>query len=190
MTSSPKGITYNGITYDLSHLQPKDHTYTLKDGTVISATLWFSNHCYTEELKGSDTREGRLIIEDQYGNDRYFCPNRYKYSQQIDNWLPGWIDKKCFESKDTKKGVEHWIIVEDHSGMKVKVAFSAKKHNKKANGLAIHIKTIHPYDWSTPPDAENHPQVGFDKLAKSIAMFGSKPKAKKPKKLVLNAKKP
>lgn len=168
---------HDGVDYDLSIFDTKEHEFKLDSSVSIFAEIHFSVHCYTEEWTSGE------VITDRNGNQREFCPIRYSYSKECINQIDDWLKRACLESKDTK-GFQHWILVEDANGQKGKVAFDIKKHKDttKLNGVWITVKTIHPYDKSTPPDLEVESQTTFKKLTKAVGVFNTKPQLKKPKK--------
>ena len=164
----------NENTYDLSIFDKKEYLFELDSSCSINAEINFSVHCYTEEWKNGDSTED--IIKDNYGNSRSFCPIRYEYALKSISQIDQWLNNACIRSKDAKRGNEHWLLIEDVNGQQGKIAFSIKKHTntKKVNGIWMSIKTIHPYDKSTPPDLSVTAQTPFKKLTKAVGVFNTK----------------
>lgn len=168
--------SHNGCDYDLSIFDKKEHIFSLDEQCSIFAEIHFSTHCYTEEWKEGDPTDH--LMEDDYGNSRYFCPIRYQYAKASLDQINDWLNRTCVTSKDKKSGREHWLIIEDVNGQNGKIAFDISKHrdNKKINGIWLKIKTIHPYDKSTPPDLTVTPQTKFRKFTKAVGVFNTPPK--------------
>lgn len=169
-------LNYDGRTYHLRHLHPKNWDITLSCGTGIPAFVVFSSHCYTDEMEPTD-RES-LCIPDYFGNNRYFCPKRYGLSTQLESWFLNWGAEDCYYSKDKKRGAESWIVVESADGEKIKVAFTVSPNKKNPKGIMVRVKTVHAYEWSRVP-SEYHPYLPFEVLVKGVGLSRTVPNVRK-----------
>jgi hypothetical protein len=181
LNGHPITLSFEGESYDFTHLHPASVTFNLLGGVLIPGECRFKSHCYTRELDEGESELGLIRIDDDNGNKRFFCPIRHALSLKLLGWIARWCDQKCILSKDPKHGVENWLIAEDSSGVKVKVAFSIAKHYSLPLGLMIWIKTTHPYDRSAPPEATRDNSTPFNTLAKTVAHTGKHPKIAKPR---------
>ncbi|UXZ97262.1 hypothetical protein K3169_04995 [Pseudomonas phytophila] len=171
----PAPFTYGGVQYHFDHLEPMTMKLTLAQGVVIYAEIRYKTHCYTRELDPGELAADLVRHDDQYGNERYFCPVRYALSHQLFNWIGAWCYQLCIYQP---KHGENYIIVETSAGQSVKVAFSIEKHDHIPTGLMIWIKTTHPYNKSTPVKATRSNSFPFNTLAKSMAHKGTRPNKK------------
>lgn len=178
VNESPPFVIFNGCKYDLSHLLPQQITFKLADNVTIQAECRFKSHCYTRELEAGESAHNLLQINDDEGNVRFFCPQRYQLSLKLHGWISGWCHNPCIMGKNYKHGIENWLVVEDEAGVKVKVAFSIEKHLSIPVGLMLWIRTTHPYDRSTPDVATRANSFPFNTLAKTVAHTGKQPKPK------------
>ena len=175
---SPPFVIFNSCKYDLSHLLPQQITFLLADKVTIQAECRFKSHCYTRELDDGESSKGLLQINDDEGNIRFFCPQRYALSLKLHGWISSWCHNLCIMGKNYKHGIENWLVVEDEAGVKVKVAFSIEKHLSIPVGLMLWIRTTHPYDRSTPDVATRANSFPFNTIAKTVAHTGKQPKPK------------
>lgn len=178
----PLTLSLSGEDYDFTHLHPASIVFNLLGKVQLDGECRFKSHCYTRELDAGETPEGLVRIDDENGNERYFCPDRHALSLKLKGWMASWCDQKCILGKDYKHGAENWLIVEDDSGTKIKVAFSIDKHETLALGVMLWIKTTHPYDRSKPHEATRDNSLPFNTLAKSVAHTGKQPAIGKPRK--------
>lgn len=162
-----KTVIYEGDRYDLRHLFPKNWTLQLPCRTHVPAFVLFSSHCYTDEV--APVGREALMIPDYNGNQRYFCERRYRLSLYLERWFLGWEYETCYHSADKKRGAVRWLIVEADGGIPVKVAFTVQPNRKDPQGVMIHVKTVHAYDWSQPPQMP-HPHLPFDVLIKGVGV--------------------
>ena len=158
---------YEGRGYDLRHLFPKNWNLSLPCGTVVPAFVVFSSHCYTDEI--APTGRENLLIQDFYSNHRYFCTKRYALSLSLERWIRGWTDEICYNSKDSKRGSESWLVVENDQGEPVKVAFTISPNNRDPRGVMLRVKTVHAYEWSQPPQRP-HPHLPYSVLLKGVGL--------------------
>ncbi|RMN14916.1 hypothetical protein ALQ66_200110 [Pseudomonas savastanoi pv. glycinea] len=175
----PSALSYDGRDYDFTHLHPTNIVFNLLGGVQIAGECRFRSHCYTRELDAGESAKGLIRIDDENGNERYFCPERHQLSLKLGGWMATWCDQKCIQGKHYQHGIENWLIVEDDSGVKVKVAFSIDKHETLALGVMMWIKTTHPYDRSRPDEATRDNSIPFNTLAKTVAHTGKQPKIAK-----------
>ncbi len=175
----PLAFSHEGQPYDFSHLHPTTITFNLLNNVQITAECRFKSHCYTRELDAGEANTGLVRIDDEFRNERYFCSDRYKLSLMLLGWMNQWRDQKCIQGKHFDHGIENWLIVEDDSGRKVKIAFSVDKHEHLPIGLMLWVKTMHPYDRSKPDEATRDNSVPFNTLAKTVAHTGKQPKIAK-----------
>ena len=178
INESPPFVIFNGIKYDLAHLLPQQITFTLADNVMMKSECRFKSHCYTRELDDGESGHDLLQINDDEGNIRFFCPQRYMLSLKLYGWISSWRHNSCIMGKNYKHGIENWLIVEDEAGVKVKVAFSIEKHLSIPVGLMIWIRTTHAYDRSKPHVATRDNSFPFNTLAKTVAHTGKQPKPK------------
>lgn len=179
----PNSFIYNGNPFTFQHLHPVFFKLSLLNGVKMDAECRFKSHCYTRRLKEDppESNAGLHRIDDEKGNERYFCEDRYRLSLSLAGWISTWCDHKCIQGKNYKHGIEHWIVVEDDNGQAIKVAFSIDKHEALPLGVLMWIKTTHPYDTSTPPTATHSNSVPFNTLVKTMAHTGKQPKISKPR---------
>lgn len=160
-------INYEGGSYDLQHVSHKNWDLKLPCGTVVPAFVQFSSHCYTDQT--APTGREHLLIPDYYGNPRYFCTIRYELSLSLEQWIRGWTHETCYNSRDSKRGSENWLIVEQDGGMPVKVAFTVSPNKRNAQGVMFRVKTVHAYEWSGPP-TRPHPHLPYSVLLKGVGL--------------------
>lgn len=127
-----------GQDYNFAHLQPTSIVFNLLGNVQLEGECRFKSHCYTRELDAGESAKGLVRIDDENGNERYFCPDRYALSLRLAGWVASWCDQKCILGKDYKHGAENWLIVEDG------------------------IKTTHPYDRSKPHEATRDNSLPFN----------------------------
>ncbi len=172
-------LSFQGQTYTLGHLFSCDIKFDLGEHGEVTAFCVFSNHCYTEELKASDLREGKLILLDHNNNERYFCPARYSLSLKLKSFMASWGEKKSFPSGNGRR--LNWLMVEHHdsNGVKqaIKIAYSIKSHSK--GKATIHIETMHPYDRSTPPAKNAKGWTRFGLILKKVAAGEAQPRPRR-----------
>lgn len=171
----PAPFIDGGVQYHFDHLEPMTMKLMLSQSVVIYAEIRFKTHCYTRELDPGELSTGLFRYDDEYGNERYFCPIRYDLSHELFTWICAWCYQPCIYAPSHG---ENYIIVETSAGKPVKVAFSVEQHDHIPTGLMIWIKTTHPYDKSTPTKATRSNSFPFNTLAKSVAHTGKRPKKK------------
>ncbi|PTB82707.1 hypothetical protein C9933_01095 [Methylophaga nitratireducenticrescens] len=162
----PKTIAYEGKTYSIHHLHPKNWVLKLSCGKEIKAFIQFRSHCYTDS-KPPASREA-LLLYDLDGNARYFCTKRYRLSRRLKSWFLNWSGEICFLSP-TERGHQHWIVVESDEGEQVKVVFKITPNIKDDEGVMIVVKTVHAYEWTKPPIYPDDDHLPFSVLVKGTA---------------------
>lgn len=168
-------FSLDGVCYNFDHMTPVTVFLRLAQGTVLPAEVRFKSHCYTRERLPGEPTDGLVRHDDERGNERYFCPHRYRLSLCLFGWITGWCHQACLFGRNYRYGVENFIIVETDAGEPVKVAFSIDKHDYIKLGLLIWIKTVHPYDRSAPSIATRSNSLPFNTLAKTVAYTGQRP---------------
>ncbi|MGI9276239.1 MAG: hypothetical protein ACR2PT_15540 [Endozoicomonas sp.] len=167
----PFSITYQDQDYPLYHLFQRNIIFDLGDHGEITAFCRFSNHCYTESLKPSDDRTGKLVLLDHNDNERYFCPLRYEISLLLEEYMRTWPSKHSFHT--THNGHLNYLMVEYRGEGEdiefIKVAYNLRQDKRRKGAVILFIETMHPYDETEPPNRNSSDRVRFALLLKKAA---------------------
>jgi len=77
----------------------------------------FTNHCFTKGYEAFGHPEGEPIIPDHSGNERTFCPIRYRLSLSLPEIISGLVNpqKKVFQTA-AKRNWAYSITIDDPAG--------------------------------------------------------------------------
>lgn len=113
----PDQISFKSQAYDLSHLRQHIGRFSWKEkksggNSEFSVRLRFSNHCYSEEIKGD-----RVILEDDKivseNPTRVFCPVRHEETPVLVELMKGLIQKPTSSvalTRRTTGGGMNWKV--------------------------------------------------------------------------------
>lgn len=152
-----KEITVNstGKIYSVEHLRPFPVTYSIKikdEHKDISLQVLFSNHCYTRSRKKADLDEDVLFSEPRRNSvdERVFCEERWRFSQELPAIIRALHNKLCFsgKSKELFYRQEKPTRPGEHAGWYIcaKLGYSQKHQNHTLSIRSVHWRTNRPID--------------------------------------------
>lgn len=139
-------FTFQGTTYDLSHLDPFDWHYTTEATDKLTAIKYkfqvtFSMHCFSRKP---------LVNEQVTGNmwypwpreQRIFCFDRYEFSKQLPDIIQDLGGRNCWH---THHGTFFTIEVTTKGVQKTEyeIYFDVTKATRKGNWLNLVIQSAY-----------------------------------------------
>ncbi|MGE4499790.1 MAG: hypothetical protein AB7C96_05520 [Hydrogenovibrio sp.] len=139
-------LTHNGEVYDLSHFNPYTFDFELrteefKDAPVRIKVI-FSVHCYAKKSVEGDPQE--LIRQDHRGEDRTFCPSRYKDSLTVRDEI-----SKMVQEKVRHTGGTNFFYLPNG----VELYFQVIKSKSDDADLLLRIQSMYTRTVGNPPNA-------------------------------------
>ncbi|BET44307.1 hypothetical protein ACH54D_20645 [Atlantibacter hermannii] len=125
-------VSYNGKTYDLTHLHPFNFNATIS-GAQVSINVVFGNHCFTDEKGDGVPLPG----------GRYFCEARYHASLE----LPRILQERLVNGhvvphfSKTSNEVYYYSEVNDYA-----IFFDLRQDPQNPNGLVMFIMSAYEVD--------------------------------------------
>jgi len=141
-------IEFDGQRYKLDHLEnfkfeAVQSAIETKSEIRTEIEVMFSWHCYTRAPEKNET----VYIHQHKGEQRCFCPVRYKYSKILPS-----IIKKLSERKVLQTGKGNFLTIEivDDNGKKrdYEIYFSLRKQGKK-QPLKLYVESAYLRDYNT-----------------------------------------
>ena len=132
-------FTCDGITYDLSHLDAHELTFTLKEGSY-RFIVTYSHHCFAKDCPVGTNIDPKWLYPS--GNElRNFHVERYELSKKLPALLPNLVTARTYHA-----GYNAYAFCEVLQGDLVvyyKVAFVVYRYAKK---FRLHIASAYPVD--------------------------------------------
>jgi hypothetical protein len=157
-------FTCDDITYDLSHLDAHEVTFTLKEGN-FRFIVTYSHHCFAKDCPAGTNVDPKWSYLS--GNElRAFHIERYNLSKGLPALLPNLITAKTYHV-----GYDNYAFCEVIQGETVvyyKVAFVVYRHFKK---FRLHVTSAYPVDANA---YESKRRVNFASIVLNVAK-GKKP---------------
>lgn len=113
----PSSISFRGENFDLTHLRQDIGRFSwtskdTKENAEFSVRMRFSNHCYSEEIKGARViREDDVIVERM--PMRVFCPMRHDKTYLLVQIMQGLIQRPTTSvalTTRTTGGGKNWTV--------------------------------------------------------------------------------
>ncbi|MEQ3291563.1 hypothetical protein [Klebsiella oxytoca] len=173
-------LTVSGVHYELTHLNP--FVMAVKSDMAkkeLKVHVRFTNHCFTKGYDRYGHPEGDPIIPDHSGNDRTFCPIRYRLSLKLPAIINSLINpqERVFQTA-AKRNWAYSVTVEDPAGP-YHLFFEIRKaaqHERHLQDLNIVVESAYHEDKAYgPPNLLG--KVGFVVLCGKV--FCRKPLATK-----------
>ncbi len=115
-------ISFKGEDFDLTHLRQKIGRFSwtnkeTEEEAEFSVRMRFSNHCYTEEIKGARVvREDDVVVE--HMPTRVFCPIRHDKTHLLVQIMHGLIERPTTSvalTTRTTGGGKNWTVYKLYS---------------------------------------------------------------------------
>lgn len=128
-------LDINGVSKCMVHLQPFEMDFDVA-GQTVTVHFEFGFHCFTD-----DKGHGQLLWH--RGEKRYFCPDRYECSKQLEPY----IRKRFYEGKVAafySDNNQRFFCLDVHD---YAIFFSISKPNQTTNRLKLRV--VSAYDVAT-----------------------------------------
>ena len=161
-------FTYQGQTYDLTHLDEYEVEVSDSEGLVRRIAVSFSDHCFTREPKAGD--DPALHYRDSTRTHGHFCVDRYALSLGIRGHLDQAMQGKVWNIESENYAA---IPTIDHQGNKIVygIVFSLDRVKKLPVDLEMRVRTAFPCDES---EITTYGNVRFSHLV-ALRMKGKRP---------------
>jgi hypothetical protein len=138
-------FTYQGDTYDLTHLDEYEVEVVDSEGAKRKIAINFSDHCFTREPTAGDDPQLRYPLSTRATG--YFCLERYQLSLGLSQHIAQAMQGKVWSIRD---GAFAAIPVINHQGEKVLygIVFSLDPVTGFPVHLHMRVETAYPCDQS------------------------------------------
>ncbi|MBC8679354.1 hypothetical protein [Staphylococcus pseudintermedius] len=111
-------LVISEVNYDFSHLDP--FIMMVKSDMAkkeLKVHVRFTNHCFTRGYEAFSHPEGEPVIPDHSGNERTFCPIRYRLSLSLPSIINGLVNpqEKVFQTA-ARRNWAYSITIDDPAG--------------------------------------------------------------------------
>lgn len=111
-------LVISEVNHDFSHLDP--FVMMVKSDMAkkeLKVHVRFTNHCFTKGYEAFNHPDGEPIIPDHSGNERTFCPIRYRLSLSLPAIISGLVNpqEKVFQTA-ARRNWAYSITIDDPAG--------------------------------------------------------------------------
>jgi hypothetical protein len=165
-------IVYQGVEWDLSHLDSFAFKIDPGLGTVITVVVLFSCHCFSHSFRW-DTRSRSEIpcheIYDDGREQRVLNPKRYQLSRQLLRNIVKNLPARRITVADRKQ--PNFVTLEkvnsDGTVSQYAVFFEVDKDKNRKRRLMLRIQSAYVLDTGLTKRQEDARKVGFDTLLRA-----------------------
>jgi hypothetical protein len=161
-------FTYQGITYDLSHLHPFAWTYVLpaKGGNperCYPFDVTFGLHTFTKGIKEKAAVDPALIYRDSR-EEREFDFDRYERSKHLPDIVRGLGDRKCHHTVHGNFFTVE-LIADGGEMQSYEVYFVVSRSGKRRGRLNLYIQSAYKRTQSHGAKPNKKPPIKFHVIA-------------------------
>lgn len=143
-------FTYQGVTYSLDHLHPKEFTFTQPGKGALPALDYqvrvaYGLHCFTRGSKPNDVADPTLRYGDSR-EDRIFDFDRYGWSQQLPEIVAALPRTKCFHTGHGNFFVVRQVDAATGLHVDYEVYFNAVRSSVDGNAIDLYIQSAYVRD--------------------------------------------
>ncbi|PLY11754.1 MAG: hypothetical protein C0631_18995 [Sedimenticola sp.] len=161
-------FTYQGTTYDLSHLHPFEWTYVLpatgdKPARHYPFVVTFSLHTFTKGIEDRAYVDTELLYSDSR-EEREFDFDRYELSKRLPEIVQSLGTRKC---RHAQGGNFFTIDLIDEGGASrsYEVYFTASRSGKRQGRLNLFIQSAYERTRNHGARPESKPPIRFHVIA-------------------------
>jgi hypothetical protein len=147
---------YQNTPYDLTHLEPFVHSYTVAATEKDPERHYFVNieftiHCFTSTLKITDD-PNLIYSKDRDGTDRVFHLQRWKLSHQLKPIIQNLLNERvCITKRDNLVTIP--VLLENGEKVNYEVYFKVFKAGSKLF-LEVESAYVREPNWTNKPDID------------------------------------